>query len=494
MQRTYTQHARVLGGGSSVNWLIYARGHKDDYDSWEKLGCTGWGWDNVLPYYKKMEDYFMPDEELGHGGPLTISDNTNYGISDIMIRAAAELGIPQNSSYNSGVNNGVSTVHNSTTSGQRASTAKAYLRPAMSRPNLHVVTEAHTTKVVLFEGKRAVGVQFVRNGGFSYKVFANKEVIVSAGAINSPHLLMLSGVGPKEELEKHGISLVADLPVGKNYQDHAAILRHVYFEDAGNAGTFDLAELTKRSAQLKHCLSGSGLLAANPTQSMNFLNVENDNYACYKSMPQLQVTSLGLCLGASKYDSHLKSLNLTSWIESRYFESVYRCGTLIAIVLLHPQSIGSITLASADPLERPLIDPKLFTHPKDKEAARVGFKFVGDLMKTKTLASLGAYMLDERYPTRDRIAPELETTSSEYYDEIIKHISCVLYHPAGSCKMGAIGDPSAVVDPQLKVQGGIEGLRVVDNSIMPHLTSGNTNAPAIMIGEKASDIILQSYR
>ncbi|XP_067947042.1 alcohol dehydrogenase [acceptor]-like [Watersipora subatra] len=492
-QKSYTQHGKVLGGSSSVNWMMYLRGHKDDYNSWEKLGCTGWGWDDVLPYYKKMENYFMPGEELGHGGPLTISDNTNYGLSDSLIQAAAELGVPKNPSYNSGVNNGSATIHVSAKNGQRESTAKVYLRPAMGRSNLHVVTGAHTTKV-LFEGKKAVGVQFVRDGGFSYKVFANKEVIVSAGAINSPHLLMLSGVGPKEELEKHRIPLIADLPVGKNYQDHASLFRHMYFEDAAKAKTCDVAELSKKSTFLKHSLRGTGLLATNPVQAMCLMDIKDGSYVYNELPPRVQVCALGMCIGLQEGDSYVKSLNYNPWTVSRYYSGSYRSGTLLSVTILHPRSVGSISLASADPLDRPKIDPKLLSHPEDKEVARAGFKFIKDLIQTESLRALGAYLLDDKYPTRDRIASELDPASTEYEDEMIKNLSGVLYHPAGSCKMGAIGDPSAVVDHQLRVQGGIEGLRVVDNSIMPHLTSGNTNAPAIMIGEKASDMILQRHR
>ncbi|XP_067945995.1 alcohol dehydrogenase [acceptor]-like isoform X2 [Watersipora subatra] len=378
-QKVCSQHGKTLGGSSSVNWMVYVRGHQEDFNSWEKLGCTGWGWKETEKYFKKMENYFLPDERLGHGGPLTISGNgMHWPVTDLFLKASAELGVSPNPSYNSGNNQGCSITHTTTKDGRRWSTAKAYLQPAMRNcKNLHVVTGAQTTKI-LFEGKRAVGVRFLRDGGFPHEVFANKEVILSAGAINSPQLLMLSGVGPKEELQKHGLPVIAELPVGLNFQDHVNIQRNIVFDNPPfpPEKRFTPDTLMTLSCLAKYLFLNKGPLTSAHIQAVSFFDVKDGKHAITSSMPEVQFHSLisGLNYPVDNPVA-IQFIDMYNYSKTTLKEILAhrdRVGLTFAIALLHPRSRGSITLASADPLDRPLIDPNFLSHPKDRENLLAG--------------------------------------------------------------------------------------------------------------------------
>ncbi|XP_067947607.1 alcohol dehydrogenase [acceptor]-like [Watersipora subatra] len=498
--RSKSQHGKMLGGGSAINWMLYVRGHRQDYDNWEKAGCTGWDWNSVERYFRKMEDYSIDDDRLGHGGPLTVTEKVHsYPIAGNVLRALEEFGIRENNMYNTGDSQGAFRPHLTVRHGKRCSTAKAYLRPAMARKNLDVVVGAYVTKI-FFEKKRAIGLKFTKSGGVSHEVFADKEIILSAGAINSPHLLLLSGVGPKEELQKHKIPMVKELPVGKNFQDHAVIDISMFFENAKESGAGDLSEYRHLSSIVKHFIFGKGPLSTVPIEILGFIDVDDEGNVCTSSnAPKLHLFFVDSPM-AIENDSDIATMqeffircNFTSEMRKQYYSLTSRCGLTVGAGVQLPRSRGSITLASSDPLDRPLINPNLMSDPQDRLVMKAGLKLLRDLTKTKTFTNLGAHFLDEKYPTRERLAPDVDPTSDEYIDRVIDHLSSGVYHHAGSCKMGANDDPTAVVDPQLRVRG-LKGLRVADNSIMPQITSGNTNAPAIMIGEKAADMILQAYQ
>ncbi|KAF6027442.1 hypothetical protein EB796_014241 [Bugula neritina] len=354
---------------------------------------------------------------------------------------------------------------------------------------------------ILFDGKRAVGVRFVREGGFTYEVLAEKEVIISSGAINSPHLLLLSGIGPKEELQKHGIPMIAELPVGLNYQDHSTVFRNVFFENLkiSKEEHFYKRNLLTTKAMIDYFIKGEGPLTTAAGQALCFFDADEEgNYILTNKMPEMQIFMAGAPFIDDPDDEVITRFNKFANFGPSFLETMKnadkRQGIMLAINVLHPRSRGSISLASADPLQRPVIDPNILGDPEDQHKMKIGLKFISDVLKSPTMTSLGSYFIETKFPTKDRIAPDVDPESEEYLEKLVSTACTVCWHPAGSCKMGAEGDTSAVVDPQLRVQGGIQGLRVVDNSIMPHLTSGNTNAPAIMIGEKGSDLILQSYR
>jgi choline dehydrogenase-like flavoprotein len=445
----------VLGGSSSVNAMIYIRGHPSDYDRWAELGNPGWGYAEVMPYFKKAQNQERGEDQFhGVGGPLNVMDLRQHNpLATAFVEAAAATQYPRNNDFNGEYQEGIGFYQVTQKGGERMSAAKAYLTPVLERTNLTVITGAHASKIT-FDGKRASGVTY-RSGGTDHTVTASREVILSGGAFQSPQLLLLSGIGPAAELAAHGIALVHDLPgVGKNLQDHIDYVgvynvksRHALGISFG--GAIDVVRAI--FAWRRH---RTGTLTSNLAESGGFL----------KSDPSLDAPDLQLHFITGGVDNHGRDISLGH---------SYSCH----VCVLRPKSVGQVTLASADPTAAPLIDPKFLDDPRDLELLIKGFKMMRQIIEAPPLAE---------YRGRDKHTEGL-TTDAQIADAIRARADTV-YHPVGTCKMGPDDDPKAVVDSRLRVRG-IDGLRVVDASIMPTLVSGNTNAPTIMIGEKASEMI-----
>ena len=452
---------KVLGGSSSINAMLYVRGQHADYDGWRQLGCEGWGWDDVRPYFLRAQH-----QERGAGehhavdGPLNVSDvRDTHEVSDAVVEACVEAGIPRNPDINGAEQEGVCYYQLTVKNGQRCSAAVAYLHPAMRRQNLTVETRALTTRV-LFEGKKAVGVEYIQNGERK-TAKARIEVILCGGAVNSPQLLQLSGVGPAALLSEHGVAVVKDLPgVGENLQDHYLLAMTWRLK----GGVVSVNELTKGARlvgqAMKYIFQRRGLLTLSAAHIAAFC----------KSRPDLAHPDIQFHILPATFDTD-KLVNEQKMV----LENLP--GLTMAPCQLRPESRGYIRIASPDATVHPAIAPNYLSDPLDQEVAIAGLKWG---RKIAAQAALGPYIDHETGP-----GPDL--TSDEALLEYARAAGATVYHPVGTCQMGH--GPLAVVDTQLKVHG-VEGLRVVDASVMPRLVSGNTNAPTIMIAEKAADMIL----
>jgi choline dehydrogenase len=441
-RRIYWPRGRGLGGSSSVNGLIYVRGQPEDYDHWAALGNRGWGWKDVLPYFERSE---MSCSAIGE----------KHELVEAIIRAANELGIPSNDDFNDGRQEGVGYYQLFTRNGWRSSSATAYLRRAERRENLRVETNAHATRV-LFEGTRAAGVRY-RRGGVEKEARAAREVILSAGALQSPQLLQLSGVGPASLLQSFGIPVVKDLPgVGENLQDHLQ-LRVMYKCTKPITTNDDLASLWRRCAMgLKWLLKRSGPLAVGINQGGLFTRVLPES-----KTPDVQFHFATLSAELAGAKPH-------PWP-----------GFTMSVCQLRPESRGTVRIRSTDPFEPPAMRPNYLATALDRRCAVAGVRLARTLADT---AALRPYVAEEYRPGDEA------KTDGELL-EFARNYGATIFHPVGTCKMG--NDPLAVVDDRLRVRG-IAGLRVVDCSVMPTLVSGNTHAPAVMIAEKASALVLGS--
>ena len=446
---------RVLGGSSAVNGMLFVRGNKHNFDDWAAEGCTGWGYADVLPYYKRMEDWEGGASDLrGAGGPVKVTrkhDLTDAARS-FMAAASERLGLPMIDDYNGATQEGVSVFQQSVSHGRRYSAAEAYLRDPL--PNLRVLLGATVTKVVV-SGSRATGVEIVAKDGRREVVSASREVIVSAGAFGSPQILMLSGIGPAEHLSGLGIPVLADLPVGDNLHDHLYV--PVAFE-MKSAKHRPIPSYFARGLFAERIRPGSTWASGSSFEAVAFART---SYA--GDVPDMQLLTIYWVYPTPNQDA-----------DKRIVPPTRKPGQSIFPALIYPQSRGTVRLASADPLAAPLIDPGYLTARQDAEVLLEGVQMIRDIM-----AGTG--------DNRGELVP-----GPEFFDpaamraELPNRIHTV-YHPVGSVRMGV--DERAVVDPALRV-GGIDGLRVADASIMPSITGGNTNAPAIMIGEKCADLVL----
>ncbi|MDE2299634.1 MAG: choline dehydrogenase [Burkholderiales bacterium] len=454
-RRGYQPRGKVLGGSSSINAMIYLRGPRADYDRWAAEGNSGWGFDDLLPYFKRSEHNERGADALhGAGGPLNVMDlrsPNRYG--PVFVEAASQAGYPKNADFNGPVQEGVGLYQVTHKNGERWSAAKAYLTPNLGRPNLQVMTGAHTTRI-LMEGRRAAGVE-VRVGGELKQLKASREVLLCAGALQSPQILMLSGIGAGAQLHQHGIATVHDLPgVGANLHDHVDVVQVV---DAPQLTELFGLSLTGAVRTIQGIFewrrARSGMLTTNFAEAGGFI----------KSQPEEPLPDLQLHFVVGKLVDHGR-------------KTVFGHGYSCHVCLLRPKSRGSVTLASADPLQAPLIDPNFLAERDDVDRLVRGFKLMRGILRQPALAGYGG---------RETAASALAQTDAQIESFIRGHADTI-YHPVSTCRMGS--DPMAVVDTQLRVHG-LQGLRVVDASIMPTIVGGNTNAPVIAIAEKAADLI-----
>ena len=456
MRRFPWPRGRTLGGSSSINYMIYIRGHAADYDHWAQLGNKGWSYEDVLPVFKKSEhNERLSDRFHGRGGPLNVADHRfRHPLSEMFVAAAQETGVPANADFNGATQDGAGFYQVTQKDGLRWSTASAFLRPALARPNLTVITSALACRI-RFEGRRAVGVDYVCRGQ-SASAEASREVILSGGTINSPQLLMLSGVGPAAHLRALGIDVVADLPgVGQNLQDHlGTFLRN---EITVPFSLYGATPEQLAAVQAEYEATRQGLFTSNIAEAGAFLRTEGSG-----GPPNLQGFFLPYCLTESPLDAF----------------QPYCHGITFAFYVNRPASRGQITLASTDPLDQPLIDPAYLSAPGDLPQFVAGIQKLREIFRAKPLADILGRELGPGHEAQ---------SEAEIATYVRDRASGTIFHPVGTCKMGA--DERAVVDPSLRVHG-LDALRVVDASIMPTLIGGNTNAPTIMIAEKAAAMML----
>jgi choline dehydrogenase-like flavoprotein len=456
----YQPRGKGLGGSSAINAMVYIRGHRADYDHWASLGNSDWSYSDVLPYFKRSEHNFELDGEYhGKDGPLHVSGlRSDNPVKEMFLQGAREAQFRIRDDFNGTEQEGLGVYQVTQDKGERWSAARGYIHPFMGRrPNLRVETEAHATRI-LFEGKRAVGIEYLQ--GQRKKVLrARREVILSAGTFQSPQLLLLSGVGDGAALAEHGIASVQHLPgVGRNLQDHPDFV----FGFASDAPYFSglswsgMGRILKGIGQYRR--ERRGPLTSNVAECGGFLKTRPD-----LGLPDIQ---LHFCM---------------AMVEDHGRKPRWGTGFSCHVCLLRPKSIGGVWLNSPDPLAAPVIDPNFFGDDRDIETMVAGFKMTRRLLETPTL---------RRLQKKDLFTEGVE--SDDDIRTVLRARVDTVYHPVGTCKMG-VNDPRAVVDPKLRVYG-LEGLRVVDAAIMPTLIGGNTNAPTIMIGEKAADMIKADMR
>jgi choline dehydrogenase len=447
---------KVLGGSSSINGLLYLRGQPADYDHWRQLGNNGWSFDDVLPYFRRAEHQERGEGVLhGVGGPLAVSNVCEpHPLCEAFIEAAQQAGFPRNDDFNGPTQEGAGYFQLTAKNGRRWSTAAGYLRQARRRPNLTVVTNALASRI-LFEGRRAVGVEY-RRGDAVHTARATREVILCGGAFNSPQLLQLSGIGPADLLRSHGIGVVADMPgVGADLQDHLQV--RIQYRCTEPITMNDVVNSWRRriGAGLRYALLRKGLLAIGAGYAGGFFR-SNDQVAT----PDIQVHFIIFSGEASGAALHPFP------------------GFIASICQLRPESRGFVRIKSADPSQPPAIQPRYLTSALDRDTVVAGLKLLRRIMAEPPM---------QRYIAAERV-PGPQVTSDADLLAFARSAGTTVFHPTSTCRMGP--DDKAVVDERLRVRG-IGGLRVIDASIMPTVVSGNTNAAVVMIGEKGADMILQ---
>jgi 4-pyridoxate dehydrogenase len=458
-RRIECARGKVIGGSSSINAMAYVRGNKGDYDRWAGNGCVGWSYDEVLPYFRRQEAWEGgAGEYRGSDGPLTTQTSTFADpVIEACFAAGEALQMPRTADYNGAQQEGLGRMQQTIRDGRRCSAAEAYLRPALGRPNLTVETGALANRIVL-EAERAVGIEYQR-GGETQIARAEREVILAGGVVNSPQLLMLSGIGDPDALRVHGIKAAVELPgVGKNLQDHLSVLADFARRGAGPfVATLRLDRVIAALARA-YCF-GTGPAAETPSGWTGFVKSRPD-----VELPDIQFLFRAVATRAAPYLPP--------------FKPAYADGFSLRAVMLRPESRGEIVLSSADPRAPVRIRQNFLSTDNDKRTIRDGLKLVRRMAQTPPLADFAAREL----------APGDAVQTDAELDAYIRATAATAHHPLGSCKMGPDSDAMAVVDPELRVRG-VDGLRVVDASVMPDMVGGNINAPVIMIAEKAADMI-----
>jgi choline dehydrogenase len=445
---------RVLGGSSSINAMVYIRGQREDFDAWRARGCRGWAYDDVLPYFLRAEDQCRGPLPLhGTGGPLAVSDLVErHPLSDAFIESAVEWGLPRNADFNGAVQEGVGYFQFTARGKRRCSTATGYLRPAEPRRNLRVATGAVATRIA-FAGGRAVGVT-VQQGGATRDVRSRGEIVLAAGAIKSPHLLLLSGVGPARQLESFGVPVVHHLPgVGRDLHDHLQV--KLVYRVRGGESYNEIRRSTWRMLRegLRYACARRGLLATGPSTAGGFARTDRA-----LDRPDVQL-----------------HFNPVSGDRPGHFHDFPGCSPIVS--QLRPESRGALALRSADPLDQPAMLANYLAAERDRRTTIAALRLAREVMAQPAMRRFGA----------TEVLPGPHAGDDDALLAYARRAGYTQFHPVGTCRMGV--DELAVVDPALAVRG-IAGLRVVDASIMPAVVSGNTNAATIMIAEKAADLIL----
>ena len=458
-RRGYQPRGKTLGGSSSINAMLYVRGHKWDYDHWSELGNNGWSYDEILPYFKKAEHNEIHQNDFhGQNGPLNVANirHKNKPVDDFVETGSSVFGF--NEDFNGESQEGIGYYQTTQKNGKRCSAAKAYLVPALERENLTVLTDTNVNKI-LVNDSRATGVSCIGEDGEEFTLNATKEVLLSSGAFGSPQVLLRSGIGPEQEITKHGIEHKVNLPgVGKNLQDHIDYLS-VHKYKSLNLFGFSLGTIFLKYPYelIKYLLMKTGMFTSTVAEAGGFIRSRND----------ITVPDIQLHFAPGMVVDHGR-------------ESVWGTGLSCHTCLLRPKSRGEVTLQSADPTDDPKIDPKFLSHPDDMRDMVAGYK---KMMKIMNKEPLSKY-------TSGHVQRPVDLDNDEDIEQAIREDADTVYHPVGTCKMGS--DEMSVVNERLKVHK-VSGLRVIDASIMPTLVGGNTNAPTIMIGEKASDMILEDW-
>ena len=470
-KKVYWPRGKTLGGSSAINGMAYVRGQPDDYNTWSQMGCAGWSWDNVLPYFKKSESYWGGENEL-HGDSdgvrvtnterRQIEGTTIHKASAAFIEGGMEAGLPLNPDFNGPVQEGVGWIdHTINDSGRRHTTATAYLKPIRSRKNLDIWTSAMVDKIVIENGV-ATGVALHHNGT-PKQVKCRGEIVLSAGAINSPQTLMLSGVGPADHLKEHGLDVLVDSPmVGRNLQDHMYV-HWVHEVEKGYSFNGETGGVKLLPHILRYYLRGKGLLTTGSSSA----------YIFCKSLP-----------GTDTPDTQIgfRAFSTEAMVSGEPGDHAFP-GWSASVSYLRPKSRGRIDLKSTDPKTFPAIYANYLDHDDDLQAIMTALRLVDKIYSTPKIQDI----------VKKRLAPteDIDVNDDAQLEDYVRTCGNTMYHPVGTCMMGAT--ETAVVDPRLRVRG-VERLRVADASIMPNIVSGNTNAPAIMIGEKAAEMVLEDAR
>ncbi len=452
----YWPRGKTLGGSSSINAMVYIRGGQVDYEAWERLGAKGFGWNDVLPYFRKSEDQQrINDQYHGHGGPLCVSDLRYINpLSEAFVQAGMQRGLPRNEDFNGASRIGVGPYQVTQRDGRRCSAAAGYLTPEVrERPNLTIMVNS-LAETILMDGTRATGVKVCR-GGSAEEIIARREVLLCGGAVNSPQTLMLSGIGPAEHLRELGIAVAVERPgVGENLQDHLDI-GISYTGKTARSYAYSLRALPKQlSEAVRYLFTKRGMLTSNAAETGGFASTRGEDE------PDIQfhfVPAIVAPRGEPRSKIH---------------------GITLHTYVLYPDSRGTIRLRSTDPTEHPLIDPQYLSRGHDLQTQIAGGKMALDILQAPAFD-------DER---KALYAPAELPQSDADWEAYVRAAAETLFHPVGTCKMGAADDDMAVVDPHCRVYGA-QGLRVIDASVMPRLVGGNTNAPTIMIAEKIADLI-----
>lgn len=477
---------KVMGGSSVLNYMIYTRGNRRDYDGWAALGNDGWSFDDVRPYFEKFENNTTPEAVLGVGGPVTISyPSFRSQTGGSFLKGMVELGLPERH-YNGEQQEAVSYLQTTTKEGFRVSSNRAYVDPVRKRPNLYISTRSHVTKVVVDPvTKQATGVQVLRDNKLS-TITANKEIILSAGAIGSPQLLMLSGIGPSEQLRNVKIQPIVDLPgVGENLIDHVT---PGYFQFTVNITRSTKMEIEDQQSWSTYFKNGSGILGM-PGGCETIAFFDSTNFTRTDSYPDVEF------LGISGGMHEMKEVQMNLALKDKDFKELYESLSTsnakvlgIGMFVLRPRSRGHIRLRDSKASSHPMITPNYYAEAEDLATTIRGIRLMEQLEQTKAFRQINATLLR----TTMKGCKDLPYGSDAYWECYVRHLTFTIYHYSGTCKMGGNGDKMAVVDPRLQVRG-VKGLRVVDASIMPELVSGHPNAAVFMIGEKAAVMIKEDW-